>query len=171
MSGVANLAAGAAAGAVADPREIEAFLVHEAALLDDGRYDDWLALFTADAWYWVPSQIDQRDPFDTISLMYDDRRLLETRVRRLMQGLLHAQTPRSAASRQVTNIVILERPPGAAVVRSKFVMVEYRRNAQRVFAGTYIHRLVRAEGALKIASKRVNLVNCEAELEGLVVPF
>ena len=31
--------------------------------------------------------------------------------------------------------------------------------------------LVRAEGSLKIASKRVNLVNCEAELEGLVVPF
>jgi 3-phenylpropionate/cinnamic acid dioxygenase small subunit len=103
--------------------------------------------------------------------MYDDRRLLETRVRRLMQGVLHAQTPRSAASRQVTNVVILERQPGAALVRSKFTMTEYRRNAQRIFAGTYIHRLVRADGALEIASKRVNLVNCEAELEGLVVPF
>jgi len=171
MSTVASLAAGAAASTIADPREIEAFLTHEAALLDEARYDEWLALFTADAWYWVPSQVGQRDPFDTISLMYDDRRLLETRVRRLMQGLLHAQTPRSAASRQVTNIAILERQPGAALVRSKFTMAEYRRNAQRIFAGTYLHRLVRAEGALKIASKRVNLVNCEAELEGLVIPF
>jgi 3-phenylpropionate/cinnamic acid dioxygenase small subunit len=171
MSTVANLAAGAAANAVADLREIEAFLTHEAALLDEARYDEWLALFTAEAWYWVPSQVGQRDPFDTISLMYDDRRLLETRVRRLMQGVLHAQTPRSAASRQVTNVVILERQPGAALVRSKFTMTEYRRNAQRIFAGTYIHRLVRADGALEIASKRVNLVNCEAELEGLVVPF
>ncbi len=171
MSTVANLATSAAAGAVTDPAEIEAFLTHEAALLDDARYDEWLALFTADAWYWVPSQVGQRDPFETISLMYDDRRLLETRVRRLMQGLLHAQTPRSAASRQVTNVAIVERQPGAAVVRSKFTMAEFRRNAQRVFAGTYLHRLVRAEGGLKIASKRVNLVNCEAELEGLVVPF
>jgi 3-phenylpropionate/cinnamic acid dioxygenase small subunit len=171
MSTVANLAAGAAANAVADQREIEAFLTQEAALLDEARYDEWLALFAADASYWVPSQVGQRDPFDTISLMYDDRRLLETRVRRLVQGMLHAQTPRSAASRQVTNVVILERQPGAVLVRSKFTMAEYRRNAQRVFAGTYIHRLVRADGALKIASKRVNLVNCEAELEGLVVPF
>ena len=167
MSAVANLSA----AAVADLREIEAFLAHEAALLDEGRYEEWLGLFTADAWYWVPSQVGQRDPFDTISLMYDDRRLLETRVRRLMQGLLHAQTPRSAASRQVTNAAIVELQPGAAVVRSKFVMVEYRRNVQRIFAGAYLHRLVRAEGALKIASKRVNLVNCEAELEGLVIPF
>lgn len=167
MSAVANIAP----GTVTDTGEIEAFLTHEAALLDDGRYEDWLGLFTADGWYWVPSQIGQKDPYDTISLMYDDRRLLETRVRRLTQGVLHAQNPRSAASRQVTNVTILERQPGAALVRSKFSMVEYRRNAQRLFAGTYLHRLVRIDGALKIASKRVNLINCEAELEGLVVPF
>jgi 3-phenylpropionate/cinnamic acid dioxygenase small subunit len=167
MSATSTLAAAPAA----ELAEIEAFLAHEAALLDEARYEEWLALFTADAWYWVPAQIDQKDPFETISLMYDDRRLLETRVRRLKEGVLHAQTPRSAASRQVTNAAIVERQPGGALVRSKFVMVEYRRNAQRVFAGTYLHRLVRAAGALKIASKRVNLVNCEAELEGLVVPF
>ncbi len=151
--------------------ECEDFLVHEARLLDDARFDEWLALFTDKAHYWVPSQPNQQSPLDTISLMYDDRRLLETRVRRLMQGVLHAQNPRSTASRQVTNAAIVEGQPGAALVRSKFVMVEYRRNAQRVFAGTYLHRLVRVDGALKIASKRVNLINCEAELEGLVVPF
>ena len=154
-----------------DLAEIEAFLTHEAQLLDEGRYEDWLGLFTADATYWVPLQTNQRDPYETVSLMYDDRRLLETRVRRLMQGGLHAQTPRSAAVRQVTNAAILERDGRGALVRSKFVMVEYRRNAQRVFAGTYLHRLVREGAALKIASKRVNLVNSEAELEGLVVPF
>ena len=167
MSAVVQLSS----GSITDPREIEAFLTHEAALLDDGRYTDWLGLFTADAWYWVPSQIGQRDPYETISLMYDDRRLLETRVRRLEQGVMHAQTPRSAAVRQVSNVAIVEAQPGAAVVRSKFTMVEFRRNAQRLFAGTYLHRLVRTGGALRIASKRVNLVNCEAELEGLVVPF
>lgn len=166
MSAAADLAA-----AAFDQAEIEAFLTHEAALLDEARWEEWLALFTADAWYWVPAELGQRDPHETISLMYDDRRLLETRVRRLKEGLLHAQTPRSAASRQVTNVAIAERQPGAVLVRSKFVMVEYRRNAQRLFAGTYFHRLVRAGSALKIASKRVNLVNCEAELEGLVVPF
>ncbi len=155
----------------ADLRALEDFLTHEADLLDQGRYEAWLALFTADGWYWVPSQLDQADPQLTISLMYDDRRLLETRVRRLTQSIMHAQTPRSAATRQVTNLAVTGRDGDAIVVRSKFTMVEYRRNAQRVFAGTYIHRLVPAGGSFRIASKRVNLVNCEAELGGLVVPF
>ena len=58
--------------------ECEKFLVHEARLLDEGRFDEWLALFTADAWYWVPSEPNQASPRDTVSLIYDDRRLLET---------------------------------------------------------------------------------------------
>jgi len=53
----------------------------------------------------------------------------------------------------------------------EFVMVEYRRNAQRLFAATVRHRLVAAGGALRIAWKRVDLINCDAELEGLVLPF
>ena len=39
-----------------DAGACEAFLVHEARLLDDGRFEEWLALFTTDAWYWVPAQ-------------------------------------------------------------------------------------------------------------------
>ena len=154
-----------------DLRAVERFLTHEAHLLDAGRYDEWLALFTADASYWVPARQDQTDPFTHISLMYDDRRLLETRVRRLVAAIAHATTPRAAAARQVTNAAIVERDANALVVRSKFTLVEYRRNAQRLFAGTYVHRLVRAGADFKIAAKRVNLVNCEAELEGLVMPF
>ncbi|MCW5772550.1 MAG: aromatic-ring-hydroxylating dioxygenase subunit beta [Rhodospirillaceae bacterium] len=154
-----------------DLRAAEAFLTHEAHLLDTGRYEEWLALFAPDATYWVPAQLDQADPHTAISLMYDDRRLLETRVRRLVQAVAHATTPRAAASRQVTNLALLERDAGAIVVRSKFTMVEYRRNHQRLFAGNYVHRLLRRGDSFAIAAKRVNLINCEAELEGLVLPF
>jgi 3-phenylpropionate/cinnamic acid dioxygenase small subunit len=149
----------------------EAFLTDEAHLLDSARYEDWLALFTADATYWVPAKQGQPDPFTHISLMYDDRRLLETRVRRLVAAIAHATTPGATVSRQVTNLVLVAREGGSLTVRSKFTLVEYRRNAQRLFAGTYVHRLTRAGDAFKIAAKRVNLVNCEAELEGLVLPF
>ena len=45
-----------------DLRRCEQFLLHEARLLDDGKFDDWLALFTPEAWYWVPSEPDQADP-------------------------------------------------------------------------------------------------------------
>ncbi len=66
-----------------DLHRCERFLQHEARLLDEGKFDEWLALFTADGSYWVPSEPDQDNPHDTVSLIYDDRRLLETRVRRL----------------------------------------------------------------------------------------
>ena len=69
--------------ALLDVARCEQFLMHEARLLDDGRFDEWLALFTEDAWYWIPTESEQKSPFDTVSLIYDDRRLLETRVRRL----------------------------------------------------------------------------------------
>ncbi|HZT50599.1 MAG TPA: aromatic-ring-hydroxylating dioxygenase subunit beta [Stellaceae bacterium] len=157
--------------AAPDLAEAERFLQHEARLLDEARFEDWLALFTADAWYWVPSQPDQTSPRDTVSLIYDDRRLLETRVRRLRNPHLHAQQPPARASRIVANVTIDEAQAGAAVVRSKLLMVEYRRNRQRLFAGTCRHRLVRAADGLRIAWKRVDLVDCDAELEGLLLPF
>ena len=80
---VARHRAALRAGETLDLNRCERFLQHEARLLDDGKFDDWLALFTPDGSYWVPSEPDQDNPHDTVSLIYDDRRLLETRVRRL----------------------------------------------------------------------------------------
>ena len=155
-----------------DLHACEAFLIYEARLLDEGHFDAWLGLFTPDAHYWVASQPGQTSPFDTVSLMYDDRRLLETRVRRLADPRIYSQEPRSRTSRIVTNLSL---EPGSSepgqMVRSKFVLVEYRREEQRLFAGTYMHRLVSDGGSLRIAMKRVDLVNCDAPLDGLVVPF
>jgi 3-phenylpropionate/cinnamic acid dioxygenase small subunit len=150
--------------------DCESFLLHEARLLDEAKFDDWLALFTADAQYWVPSEPDQKSPYDTVSLIYDDRRLLETRVRRLASPRIYSQEPRSRTSRIVTNVT-LEESSQEALVRSKFMMIEFRRNAQRLFGGTIFHRLVRHEAGVRIRLKRVDLVNCDAPLDGLVVPF
>jgi benzoate/toluate 1,2-dioxygenase beta subunit len=159
--------------AALDVATCEKFLIHEARLLDEARFDEWLALFTADAWYWVPSQPGQKSPRDTISLIYDDRRLLETRVRRLSSPRIYSQEPRSRTSRIVANVTVEETAPDghACTVRSKFQLLEYRRNAQTAFAGTCFHRLVRAGDDIRIAWKRVDLVNCDAALEGLLVPF
>jgi 3-phenylpropionate/cinnamic acid dioxygenase small subunit len=152
-----------------DVRACEQFLLHEARLLDEARFDEWLALFTSEATYWVPSEPGQADPLDTVSLMYDDRQLLETRVRRLASPRIYSQEPRSRTSRIVTNVTI-EDDAETTLVRSKFVLIEFRRNEQRLFGGTCFHRLTTASG-IKIVSKRVDLVNCDAPLDGLVVPF
>ena len=154
-----------------DLHRCEQFLLHEARLLDDGKFDDWLALFTRDAWYWVPSEPDQADPIETVSLIYDDRRLLETRVRRLASPRMYSQEPRSRTSRIIGNVSLEETGNGFCTARSKFVMVEYRREQQRLFAGTALHRLVLSGGRIMIAWKRVNLVNCDAPLDGITVPF
>lgn len=154
-----------------DRNEAEAFLLNEARILEEGRFEDWLALFTLDCWYWVPIERNQKSPDDTVSLMYDDRRLLETRVRRLVQQHPHAFTPPSFTSRLVGNVTIEEEGGDSVLVRSKFVMVEYRRDNQRLFAGTCRHRLVRQGGNIRIATKRIDLVNCDAMHDGLVQPF
>jgi len=155
-----------------DLNACEAFLIYEARLLDEGHFDAWVALFTPDAHYWVPSQPGQTSPFDTVSLMYDDRRLLETRVRRLADPRIYSQEPRSRTSRIITNLSLEpDSSEAGQMVRSKFVLVEYRREEQRLFAGTYMHRLVSDGGIPRIAMKRIDLVNCDAPLDGLVVPF
>ena len=161
----------ASAAAQWQREDCEDFLLHEARLLDEAKFDDWLALFTPDAQYWVPSEPNQQSPHDTVSLMYDDRRLLETRVRRLASPRIYSQEPRSRTSRIVANVTLEESSADYALTRSKFMMIEFRRNEQRLFGGTCFHRLVRHEGALRIRLKRVDLLNCDAPLDGLVVPF
>src|ERR1700761_6080649 len=126
-----------------DLNRCERFLQHEARLLDEGKFDDWLALFTPDGCYWVPSEPDQENPHDTVSLMYDDRRLLETRVRRLASPRIYSQEPRSRTSRIVANVTVEETGPDHALIRSKLMMIEFRRNEQRLFGATCWHRLAR----------------------------
>jgi 3-phenylpropionate/cinnamic acid dioxygenase small subunit len=113
MSANAQLreAASSAAEILSDVQHCEDFLVHEARLLDEARFDEWLALFTDDAFYWVPSEPNQTSPHDTVSLIYDDRRLLETRVRRLASPRIYSQEPPSRTSRMIGNVRIEEMQP------------------------------------------------------------
>src|SRR5579884_2763524 len=154
-----------------DLRRCEQFLLHEARLLDEAKFDEWLALFTAEAWYWVPSEPGQADPVETVSLIYDDRRLLETRVRRLASPRMYSQEPRSRTTRIIGNVTIEESGKTSCTVRSKFMMIEYRREQQRLFGGTALHGLVQDQGRIMIAWKRVDLVNCDAPLDGITIPF
>jgi acyl-CoA hydrolase len=68
-------------------------------------------------------------------------------------------------------VTIEETDRTSTTVRSKFVMIEYRREQQRLFGGTMLHHLVLASGRIMIAWKRVDLVNCDAPLDGITVPF
>ena len=154
-----------------DTRPFERFLFHEARLLDERRFDDWLALFAPDGWYWVPLEESQASPADTMSIVYDDRRMLEVRVRRLMAPGAHALAPPPRTSRIVGNVAVESADGDATELSSRFQMVEFRLDRQRLYAGAARHRLIRGPGGFRIAWKRVDLVDCDGMMEGISVPF
>jgi 3-phenylpropionate/cinnamic acid dioxygenase small subunit len=162
-----------AGGADADRARFEAFLIHEATLLDARRFRDWMGLFTEDGTYWVPAVPDQPSPFDQASLFYDDRDLMKTRVERLEHPRIHVQTPPSRTAHLVGNVLIeqVDEAKGEYVVGSTVIMVEYRDDTQRIFAGRQHHRLRRDGAGLRIVQKRVDLINCDSAFEAMAVPI
>jgi hypothetical protein len=57
------------------------------------------------------------------------------------------------------------------VVGSTLIMVEYRDDAQRVFAGRQHHRLRRHGEDFRIVQKRVDLINCDSAFEAMALPI
>ncbi|HTY69367.1 MAG TPA: aromatic-ring-hydroxylating dioxygenase subunit beta [Alphaproteobacteria bacterium] len=153
-----------------DLREIEQFLHLEARLLDENRYDEWLDLYTDTATYWVPLERGQKDPYETSSLIFDDRKLMEARVRQFHHPRRHAQTPASRTCHMLGHIEPLDGDSGDAIrVRSNFILVEFRADRQFIYGGACEHRLVRAGAGYKIAAKRIDLINSEGVLDGISI--
>ena len=150
------------------------FIEHEAALLDERRFQDWYELFADDGVYWAPAVHGQESGFTHVSLFFDDKHTLKTRITRLLHPQIHCQEPASHCVRVVSS-VRLEAPPadGEYLVGSRLVMVEDRTGApQRVFGARCQHRLREvAAGELRIVHKRVELTNCEQSFPMLTQPF
>jgi benzoate/toluate 1,2-dioxygenase beta subunit len=142
----------------------EQFLFHEAHLLDTQRFEEWLALFSEDATYWVPLEQNQKDPHQTSSLIYDDRTLLELRVKQFRHPRAHARAPLARTVHQVGNIVVDD-----LIIRSTLTVIEFRNEKQRLWAGLVEHQLRRERDSYRIARKRIDLVNSEGEIEGISI--
>lgn len=160
--------------------EVEAFVFLEARLADESRYGDWLALWDADAHYWVPAGPADYDPASATKVSYinDNRNRLETRVAQLGTGVRYAQTPPSPMRRVVSNFEILagtagiddERDGEFVDVGSNFVLYELSAQASneiRIWAGRTTHTLRRVEGGFLIRRKVVELVNASRPLPTL----
>jgi benzoate/toluate 1,2-dioxygenase beta subunit len=156
-----------------DDAPFERFLILEASLLDTRRFREWMGLFAEDGTYWVPTLPDQEDPFGQASLFYDDRDLMKTRIDRLEHPRIHVQTPPSRTAHLVGNAIVEEadEAKGEYLVGSTFIMVEYRDDQQRVFAGRQRHRLRRDGASFLIVQKRVDLINCDSAFEAMAVPI
>ena len=155
----------------ADLEEIQLLLHRETELLDQARYDKWLQLFADPCTYWMPATPDQTDPVDHVSLFYENRDLMETRVARLQTARAHALADPLRTSHVTGSLVIegTDVDSGAIMVGTRFLMAEYQRDQQRQFAGSYTYHLRRVDEAYRISLKRVDLINCDSVFEPLQV--
>ncbi len=146
------------------------FVVAEAALLDSGRFDDWLALFAPDGHYWVPLLgAAQVDPLSHNSIAFDDRLLLQLRIDRLKNPRTHSQHPRSHCQHVLQHPVIEcdDKATGEIALRTPFIYVEARGDDQVLLAGACRHRLVRGPDGLLIRQKRIDLLNPQRALPAI----
>lgn len=144
---------------------LQEFITTEARLLDDRRFDEWLALFEDDAKYWIPIAWGQADPINHVSLVYESKELLQMRISRLTHRGTTSQFPPSRTCHLIANTQIIDESnvDGLICLRSSFMMTEYRRSEQRLFSGFVNHQLRPSGASYRIHAKRIDLLNCDSE--------
>jgi benzoate/toluate 1,2-dioxygenase beta subunit len=137
--------------------EFRRLLEREARLLDQLRYEDWLAMYASECIYWVPSTPDAGDPRREIAIMFDDRRRLEDRIYRLRTGFAWSQAPASRTVRLITNVEVFSTErDDARMLRSNFLISEFWGDETRQLTGWAGHRVVCDDGGgWKIRAKQV----------------
>jgi benzoate/toluate 1,2-dioxygenase beta subunit len=144
-------------------RAVELLLYCQADHLDNKRWQDFIDLFAPDGVYWMPAHLDQTTGDGEPSIFYEDRDLMTMRMKRMHHSHAWSQKTDWGTSHVVSNVIIEQHDPasGAVACRSRFSMMEFRRDAVRHFAGCYIHRLVKAGDGYRIKLQRVDMVNGE----------
>ena len=142
------------------------FVVREARLLDEKRYEEWNELFTDDGYYWVPLVPDQEDGAQHTSHLYEDKLLRELRIERLKSPRAFSQQPPSRCHHllQTPTVEAFDSDAARYVVRSEFHYTESQGDELQFYVGTAFHQLTVQDGALRMTLKRVNLLNCDAAL-------
>ncbi len=161
------LDSGAALGPVPDGfdrADVEQFLYREARYADESDFDAWEALWTDDALYWVPAGGADVDPDRHMSIIYDNRARIATRLKQLRTGKRYAQAPPSHLRRMLSNIEFLggrANPDGGAdlEVAANFLVVESRARGTHLWGGRTTYRLRRRTEGLALAYKKVVLVD------------
>lgn len=128
-------------------QEIAEFLYREAELLDERRYQDWLALLADDVRYWMPmrrnvkyGESEREFTRNTTDINWFDegRETLARRVKQIETGIHWAEEPVSRISHLVSNVQIVEATPSAADAREVLVKCRFLIYRNRVETETDI---------------------------------
>ena len=146
----------------AERERFRALVEREARLLDALAFKDWLAFYAPECVYWVPATPGGGDPRREVAISFDDRRRLEDRVFRLETGYAWSQAPKSRTVRMVSNVeVFASDREDTRIVRSNFLISEFRPDGTRFLSGWCAHRFGERDGRWQILVKQVNLIDCD----------
>lgn len=146
--------------------EVEQFLYREAALLDDRRFDEWLALIADDIHYWMPIRrtvtvenlrLEYAGP-DGMAYFDDDRTDLRMRVEKLQSNSAWSENPPSRTRHLVSNVRILE-VKGAEIVLEAAIHLYRSRLNDKIdhWIGKRRDGLRRAEDGFRIFRRHIFL--------------
>jgi len=140
-------------------REVESFVYREGYLQDRHEYDAWEALWTDDAVYWIPANGDEMDPEREMSIIYDNRSRIALRIRQLHTGRRLAQEPKSNLVRVISNVEVVNAAAGEIQVRANAIIFESTARRDTLWGTRCEYVLRRMDGTLRMARKKVMLVN------------
>lgn len=144
--------------------QITQFLILEARLQDEHEFEQWEKLWTEDAIYWIPANGDAIDPETEMSIVYDNRSRIALRVRQLLTGKRHTQEPRSRLRRLISNIELLDENDAEIRVSANSMIFESNQRDDTVWAARIEYLLRQEPDGLRMAFKKVALVNNDKPL-------
>ncbi|TBW06470.1 3-phenylpropionate/cinnamic acid dioxygenase subunit beta [Azotobacter chroococcum subsp. isscasi] len=151
-----------------EERAVRAFLLREARLLDEDRWDDWLLTVSERIHYWMPGienrrREDERGAFNAehMALFDDGYRELQRRVARFKQPSAWAENPPTRNVHLVSNIeVYAGENAGEYRVYSCFVNIRSRGlDEQYQIAGRREDVLCREGDGLKLLRRQILIPN------------
>lgn len=145
-------------------QQIQAFIFREARLLDDRKWDEWLACYAKNVIYWMPAWDDDdlltEDPLLEISLIYyPNKNGLEDRVYRIKTERSGASMPEPRTTHQCTNLEILKQDVSSVELRFNFHTLSHRYRETSSFFGTNYYTLDISSEQPLITHKRIVLNN------------
>jgi 3-phenylpropionate/cinnamic acid dioxygenase small subunit len=148
---------------VKNQHAVEQFLYKQADLLDTKQWQKWIDLFTADGIYWMPPEASYKTWEGQPAIFAEDRNLMTVRMNRVLHPDAWSQRPLWGTNHIVSNVSIQKiSKSGDVEVRSRFHMLELRRDDVRHFAGSYTHQLKKTKSGFKIKLQRVDMTNAQA---------
>jgi 3-phenylpropionate/cinnamic acid dioxygenase small subunit len=149
--------------AASNQHAVEQFLYRQADLLDNKRWQDWVDLFAKDGIYWMPPDASYKTWEGQPAIFAEDKNLMNVRMGRVLHPDAWSQRPLWGTNHVVSNVCIEKiKPSGDVEVKSRFHMMELRRDDVRHFAGQYTHHLKKTKKGYEIKLQRVDMTNAQA---------